>query len=207
MKVLLMGHKGNMGARYRAVLDYLRVPWVGYDLGESMRGAHLAEFNCDRVLIATPTQKHATHIEKCLSDVPGLPILCEKPITKNLAELRALIKACAHAGSDLRMMYQYKKVYKEDGMIGPTHYDFFKHGSDGLEWDCMQIIGLARTTCKLSEVSPIWSCAINGQMLRPQLMDVAYVDYVSDWLRTPSVCVGPQEILEVHEKVSRLVGG
>lgn len=205
MKVLIIGSEGNMGARYRAILDYLHVPYARYDLKLNIP-IEQAAIGCDRTLIATPTPFHAESIRQAIRHVQG-PILCEKPITKDIAELKALLAECHEAKCDLRMVYQYKKVYKDDGMIGPSHYDFFKHGEDSLIWDCIQIVGLARGTVKLSQTSPVWSCAINGQMLKLGAMDWAYCEYVSDWLKAPMLCVGSQEILEIHEKTARLANG
>ena len=206
MKVLLLGSEGGMGRRYKAILDYLRIPYSCYDL-KLFGSLEEASLGCDRAIIATPTNFHAESIVDVLRVLPGKPILCEKPIVKDILSLKDILSKCAEAKSDLRMVFQYRKVYKDDGMIGPSHYDFFRHGDDSLIWDCIQIIGLARGTVKLSESSPVWSCAINGQMLKLSLMDWAYIEYVNDWLKSPSLCVGPQEILEIHEKTARLANG
>ena len=206
MKVLLLGSEGNMGKRYKAILDYLRIPFSCYDIKLFGLLEEAAE-GCDRAIIATPTNFHAESILDVLCVLPGKPILCEKPIDKNITVLKDLLERCAEAKSDLRMVFQYRKVYKDDGMIGPSHYDYFRHGDDSLLWDCIQIVGLARGTVKLSESSPVWSCAINGQMLKLNMMDWAYVEYISDWLKSPMLCVGPAEILEIHEKVTRLANG
>ena len=206
MKVLLVGSEGNMGKRYKAILDYLRIPFSCFDVKLFGTIEEAAE-GCDRAIIATPTAHHATSIYQVLKVLPAKPILCEKPIDKDISVLKMILSDCAVNGSDLRMVFQYRKVYKDDGMIGPSHYDFFKHGDDSLLWDCIQIVGLARGTVKLSESSPVWSCAINGQMLKQNMMDWAYVEYISDWLKSPMLCVGPSEILEIHEKIVRLANG
>jgi hypothetical protein len=205
MKVLLVGAAGNMGSRYKAVLNYLGVEFSPYDITLKTTLKDAAK-GCDRALICTPTDAHADSIRQVISVLKG-PILCEKPITKNLRELRDLINDCAKAGCDLRMIYQYKKVYRDDGFIGPTHYDYYKSGGDGLAWDCIQLIGLARGSIRIDQKSPIWDAAINGQLLRIGLMDQAYIEYVNDWIKCPQVCVGPKEIIETHEKVQRLIEG
>lgn len=206
MKILIMGSEGSMGTRYKRILEYLGVRFSCYD---TKLGIPLDEvaFGCDRVIIATPTHLHAQHIIEALNVLPSKPILCEKPIDKDLTVLKTVLEKCREANTDLRMVMQYKKVYKDDGLIGPSHYDYFKHGNDSLIWDCIQIIGLARGTVTLRESSPVWSCAINGQMLKIQNMDFAYVEYINDWLKMPSLCVGPQEILAIHEKVLKVANG
>ena len=137
--------------------------------------------------------------------LPGKPILCEKPITTNIEQLSEVIKECQAAKSDLRVVYQYKKAYIDDFNHGPTHYNFYRHGGDGLQWDCIQIIGLARGLVTLREDSPIWDCVINGQRLNIGDMDRAYVSYVADWLHNPELCVGVNDILAIHKKVKEFV--
>ena len=46
---------------------------------------------CAGVLVATPTDTHADTVRRCLAG--GVPVLCEKPIAKDLAEMTALIAA------------------------------------------------------------------------------------------------------------------
>ncbi len=202
--ILLVGSEGNMGTRYKRTLDFLGRKYSCYDTKLSTSLEEAAE-GCDRAIVATPTAIHAKSIMDILSVMPSKPILCEKPIDKDLTVLKDILKKCRDANSDIRMVFQYKKVYKDDGLVGPSHYNYFRHGDDSLIWDCIQIIGLSRGTVSLKETSPMWSCAINGQMLKIQHMDWAYVDYISDWLTMPSLCIGPQEILEIHEKVHQYI--
>lgn len=204
MKVLIVGSEGNMGQRYKMILKYLKVPFSCFDtkLETSLLAASL---DCDRAIIATPTEHHTSNIRDVMKYLKG-PILCEKPICKDLLELGKLLDECKANGTDLRMVYQYKKVYRDDVLAGPSYYNYFKHGSDGLNWDCIQIIGLARGSVRISENSPFWNCVINGQTLRIQDMDMAYVEYVADWLKSPVLCAGPDEILDAHKKVVALNG-
>jgi myo-inositol 2-dehydrogenase / D-chiro-inositol 1-dehydrogenase len=45
--------------------------------------------DCAGVLVATPTDTHAATVRRCLA--ADVPVLCEKPIAKDLAEMTALI--------------------------------------------------------------------------------------------------------------------
>lgn len=204
MKILIMGSEGIMGTRYKRILEYLGRPYSCFDtkLSTPLKEAALG---CDRAIVATPTMHHAESILEVLDVMPSRPILCEKPIDKDLKILKNILERCKESKSDLRMVFQYKRVYNNDGLIGPSHYDYFRHGDDGLAWDCIQIIGLAKSTISLREKSPIWSCEINGQKLHIQNMDWAYIAYIQDWLTLPSLCVGPDEILEIHEKVHQYI--
>lgn len=204
MKVLLMGALGSMGSRYCAILKHLGVDYSIYDVQLRMSLESAAQ-GCDRVLIATPTQAHTFSIRDAIRVLPGKPILCEKPITKDMVELSKLIAECAEAKSDLRVVFQYKRAYLDDFGSGPTHYNFYRHGGDGLYWDCIQIIGLARGLVTLREDSPIWDCVINGTRLSIADMDRAYVAYLADWLHNPELCVGVKDILSIHKKVQELI--
>jgi len=201
MKTLILGVNGSMGQRYKAILNHLNIPFVGFDT-DSDKTLQQAAQGCKRVIIATPTHTHKEVIFELLKSFRG-PILCEKPVCKDLNELQKLLMECEIADCDLRMMMQYKKLYREDGIIGPSSYNYFRHGSDGIVWDCMQIIALAKSRVTIEETSPYWRCVINGQQLKLGLMDAAYVEYLEDWYKSPSLCVGPDEIYEVHSKVWR----
>ena len=204
MSILLVGSEGSMGTRYKRILDYLGRSYKCYDTKLSTP-LEEAAMGCDRAIIATPTRLHAESILDILSVMPSKPILCEKPIDKDLKVLKDILQKCKDAKTDLRMVFQYKRIYNNDGLIGPSHYNYFRHGDDGLAWDCIQIIGLAKGTVNLEETSPVWSCAINGQKLQIQNMDWAYIEYIRDWLTFPSLCIGPDEILAIHEKVHNFI--
>lgn len=173
---LLLGARGNMGSRYAAIFRYCGVDFVPVDVGDSYYDQHY-----DGVLIATPTACHVEHIRKFADS--GLPILCEKPITKNLVELDEVIKDCEKHGTMLQMVSQYDELVTHSS--GPTVYDYFKHGGDGLYWDTMNIIYHARGSVEIREQSPIWRCVINGQRLSIADMDMAYIKMIAKWLCGP----------------------
>jgi hypothetical protein len=202
--ILLVGSEGGMGTRYKRILEHLGRAYKCYDTKLSTSLDEAAK-GCDRAIIATPTIHHAESILDILSVMPSKPILCEKPIDKDLKVLKDILKRCKDVQTDLRMVFQYKSIYNNDGLIGPSHYDYFRHGDDGLAWDCIQIIGLAHGTVSLKEKSAVWSCQINGQKLHIQNMDWAYIYYIQDWLTLPALCIGPDEILEIHEKVHQYI--
>jgi hypothetical protein len=197
--ILVVGGRGNMGRRYRAILDYLERPYQiveqEHQPGYVRRMAQQAE----GIIIATPT---STHVELIRKFIPyGKPILCEKPLCRDLKELKELFREINESDAFLSMVLQYKvlapKRVARDAR--PTSmYDYFRHGSDGLIWDCIQIIGLAQGAVVLSEESPIWKCTINGKKLDLGQMDMAYVKFIEGWLRDPGDDLG--EVLAMHEK-------
>lgn len=197
MRVLLLGHLGNMGTRYRRILEHLGVPYKGYDFGDAY-GEGLLD-GITHILIATPTETHIPYI--LAFKTTGLPILCEKPLTKNLEELEALARDYMPGDSPLQMVHQYDYLTSA-GDEGETVYNYFKTGGDGLHWDCIQIIGLARGALEIKNTSPIWDCVINGRRLDLAKMDHAYVEMISNWLASPKPDL--ERILSFHRKVASL---
>ncbi len=95
------------------------------------------------------------------------------------------------------MTYQYSLIASKD-TIGKSFYNYFRHGNDGLAWDCLQIIGLARGAISLEECSPVWSCVINGRRVPLAAMDAAYIGYVQSWFKNPHQDMGLLQA--IHEK-------
>jgi len=179
-----------MGTRYLAVLRYLGVdPQI---VDKEYAGDPIED--CDGVIIATPTSMHVEHISRCA----GLPILCEKPITKKMGELDELLNFLDKFGGSLSMIDQYAELASYGD--GPTYYNYFKHGGDGLAWDCINIIGHARGKVRLMENSAVWQCMINGKDLSIADMDGAYISMVAKWLQNPAG--NESYIWNAHKKVT-----
>jgi hypothetical protein len=196
MSVLIVGSEGSMGKRYQAILKYLNRKFICVDKQNTLNEVSTAAQKSQGIIIATPTHTHGDLIRQFA--MLGKPILCEKPITKDPQELKDIITDLKTWGSPFRMMMQYEMLI-DRSTIGPSHYDYFKHGSDGLIWDCMQIIALARAKLELREESPVWSCKINGKTLSLAHMDAAYIGYVQKWFQSPRQDLGYIE--SVHQKV------
>ena len=185
-----------MGRRYAAILEHLGHEWGGEDLGPQGKGSF---GDSDAIIIATPTSTHADLIRKVMW--LGKPILCEKPICKDMGELRNLMSDCVKAGARLQVVSQYDYLVRQ-GDQGPTQYDYFKTGPDGLPWDCIQIVDHARDTPTLKNKSPVWHCVINGKVLNLADMDGAYVRMIDEWLARPRNDIS--RILESHAKCAAL---
>ena len=200
MKILILGIKGSMGRRYRAILDYLKVDYDGIDLhNEATMQERLR--TSTHVIIATPTDTHYSYICKLAGQMYSGPVLCEKPITKNLEELKHIYDQRI----DVTMMNQYiHMIAPSDTQSGVSGYNFFHHGNDGLVWDCIQIIGLAKGRLYLREEFPTWLCQINGEFLSKDTVDKAYVTFVKGWLYGERQNHG--RIYQMHEKAIMLQG-
>ncbi len=187
---LIIGAKGSMGRRYQAILKYLEKPFTCADVDDDW---FLKSRLCDSIILATPTDTHYNFLKNLIHFKQ--PILCEKPITKDLRELD-LIK---HEYRDLplQMVMQYKEL--DAGDEGPSFYDYYNHGKDGLYWDALQIIGLARGGVEILEESPIWRCQLNGEQLSLNHMDYAYISMIRNWFKNPYGDL--IEIKAIHQKV------
>lgn len=199
MSILIVGANGSMGRRYRAIMGYLGKIVSLVDKDDSMQSILAEAKNSTGVIIATPTDTHAEYIRQF--SAMHMPILCEKPITKNIDELKALMGEVAARRVPFRMMMQYEML-ADPARIGPSRYAYYNSGKDGLFWDCIQIIGLARSSVTLSnDISQaVWRCMINGKAINPAHMDAAYIGYVQKWFKSPSQDV--KRLIHIHEKTA-----
>jgi hypothetical protein len=192
-KVAVYGANGNMGRRYCEILErYACCEVVRIDItdfGETNID------NCDGFLIATPTNSHL----KLISILRNFnkPILCEKPITKSILDLEDIITD----DIDLSMINQYEFLDDRD-RTGDTYYNYFKTGNDGLLWDCINVIGTARTEYNVSNHSLIWTCKLNGRKISLDWMDEAYIRNIFAWVEGWR---NKEYILPVHKKIAGLL--
>lgn len=186
---LLVGSEGSMGRRYQAILKFVKEDFDCLDVNKPK----VKDFKYyNRFIIASPTSTHFSWINE-LSET-GKPILCEKPLSKNLDEVRQMLFGL----SPVSMMMQYKYLVEPSSM-GPSWYSYFRHGNDGLVWDLFQIIALAQGSVAIAEDSPIWDCGINGKKLNFSDMDAAYVKAVVSFLS--GQYIEPHLIMKWHQKV------
>lgn len=195
-KVFISGIGGNMGKRYAHICDSLGVNVLGCDMSSFVRQAMFCHGNAfDGIIVATPTHTHLDAINIFGSLCPYIPILVEKPI--EIGKIKGFEKRIK-----LTMVNQYKYLV-DDFSVGPTYYDYFKTGGDGLFWDCINIIGLAKGEVRIKNDSTIWQCMINGKKLSLGDMDNAYVDMIKSWMEDPS---GNMEYaFNAHRKVQSLI--
>ena len=195
--ILILGDKGSMGVRYRAILSHLGVPHDGLDVDAPPSIRRDLIETAGRYIIATPTETHESILEDLITR--GKPILCEKPILTDTDKLRDVLKRSEAFRTPIRVMMQYERLYNPKSE-GPSYYNYFRHGRDGLVWDCFQIIALSNGDVALGEDSPVWDCVLNGEQLSIDDMDNAYVEYVQSWLEHPGQSA--ETIWKWHKKVS-----
>lgn len=195
MKVLVLGAKGNMGRRYCSILQYLKFNYIGLDIGDDPE-----EYmpDCDKIIIATPTESHLDFIN--LFSFYGKPILCEKPIAYNIADLEVLKEKLAVMKCELRMVDNYKYVaFDPIRMHSGSQYNYYNSGKDSKHWDCIQIHGIAVGDASISNESPIWKCVLNGYNVDRRSIDISYVKMIQNWYYNP---VNNWEfIMRAHKRV------
>jgi hypothetical protein len=196
-KPLIVGSKGAMGRRYAAVLRHLGVEFVGIDQGDPVPDLF------DSVIICTPTPNHLPQIVRFASH--KVPILCEKPISTNVGEALEVCDWAEEKGIDLQMVNQYAYLENQD-TVGSTVYNYWNHGRDGLTFDCISVLALARGPVQLAENSPVWTCQINGLNLDLRDMDRAYIAMIHAWLMGDR-SFGPEYIRHAHKAVAAYIEG
>lgn len=196
-KILIIGNKGSMGRRYSALLRHKCIAFDGVDIDTSIEAIAKLSNKYEGLIVATPTDTHYSILTKLADSKAN--ILCEKPITKSADELNDILTI--YKNKNLQMVMQYREL--DIGRGGDSFYDYYNHGRDGLFWDCLQIIALARGKVMLSESSPFWNCKLNGQNLNISEMDYAYSYMLSRWFRNPK---GDLSFLkDAHDKVREMI--
>ena len=208
--ILIYGADGSMGKRYQAILKYLEQPFSTIEIKDDKTVVSERLEACSRVILCTPTDTHYPLLKDIIP--VGKPILCEKPITKAMFELADILNRCETNKTDFNMTFQYSE-FPEVNLTGPdgqqwvtaepSSYNYFRTGNDGLVWDCLQIIALAKGEIQLGNDSPIWQCTINGYALDQSQMDGAYVSFVERWL-AGKVSQSHNDLYKIHDKTERL---
>lgn len=196
--ILLLGSEGSMGRRYKAIMNYSGIGHVCIDQHNAHQSVIMKYAKeVAGIIVATPTETHMSYLRMLMPY--KTPIMCEKPVVKNISEWDEIIDLYEDTRCPLRMMFQYS-LLDDRRSKGLTKYDYYNHGKDGLLWDCFQPIALARGILEIKEESPIWRGILNGKELQSCEMDKAYVDYFKIWQKDPRQDV--YALRNMHEKVS-----
>lgn len=196
---LVVGSRGGMGRRYTSILKKMPgIAPMGMDQGDPVPDGF------DSVIIATPTPMHAKH---CLQFIDArVPILCEKSLSPSLKQVDQVCAAAEKAGVQLDMVNQYKYCAGDPTPWEDlTSYDYFNTGRDGLAWDCISIIALAKGDAYIRNDSPVWACILNGKQLRIGGMDWAYVKMIEAWIHGELQGHGTDYIRFAHRKVHNFI--
>lgn len=192
MKVLLVGSEGSIGQRYKAILNYLKVPFFTYDVKTDRRNVLYKEYS--HLIVATPTYTHLDIAQAIPKDVFAL---IEKPIVTKEKDLLTLEKAL-HPRIFQVNQYAYIPGINGDG---ETYYNFFRTGSDGILFDCITLIYLAKSIINLGNTSPFWQCKINGRDILYQSLEQSYVNMIKDFLGKREFLWNEENIIKAHKAV------
>jgi len=201
--ILVIGAKGNMGQRYCRILELFDQRYFEFDIDHDIRDLRQWARISDGCIIASPTDTHCEMISKIYYFNHDIKFLVEKPLSKDISEVEKLLSPSLFPNMHVTLINQYKYMFKDDDE-GRTYYNFFKTGNDGLAWDCVSIIGLARGDIEIRNDSPIWDCMINGSTLDLGKVDMSYVKMLKAWLKKPDS--NHDYIIESHKKVLKLKG-
>lgn len=198
--ILIIGANGSMGKRYQAILRHFDIEPICCDINHDEKTIISTALNSDKIILCTPTPSHYELLKRLIPI--GKPILCEKPISTNLENIKDIFTLCHKHNCKFTMMFQYTELV-DDRFQGESFYDYFRTGKDGLIWDCLQIIGLAKDDCQISNSSPIWTCKINGKVLSLADMDYAYLNFVRKWL-DDKIIQDYEQLYNIHKKVDEI---
>lgn len=188
MNVMVVGHKGNMGARYAHICRWLGHKVIGVDIADAIP----PPISVDCAIIATPTDMHVEPVVWCISK--GIPFLCEKPVSKEPSVVERLAGLVRSAGGYGYMVCNW--AYAVDGitLLRPkSHvisYDNWYTGKDGLWHDCIQLAYLAknRGALTLKTDHPVLTAFIDGDPVTLDDIAHSYVLMLRDYLNNPREC-------------------
>jgi len=197
MRVLIIGI-GAMGKRYKAILKYLGVDFVECDL-YNQKEIWQHSPKVDRAIIATPIDKHYEWCLWCISH--KIDFLCEKPISKNIEQVKDLKMLCDRNDVDGRMVCNWAFV---SGELEPSknaiHFDYYNTGKDGF-WDLIQPVYLDNGNSKFIFKSPFYICMIEGKKISQHDFDISYVEMIRYWIHQPEILWSMSDAIKATEKI------
>jgi hypothetical protein len=214
MKILVIGSKGNMGRRYTAILKYLGHEVIGLDLDNFQAIFHYEknDITCpnsyeaslkttiNRAIIATPIDKHYEWCVWCINN--KIPFLCEKPISKDIDEIKNLMAFSENAGVDGRMVCNWAFIHSYETLLPGENgitLDYYNTGNDGF-WDLIQPVYLGKKFT-LRKKSPAYICTTNGHIVNQYNFDWSYVNMIKKWLENSKEIWSLPQALEATKKL------
>jgi hypothetical protein len=171
--IALFGSNGSIGRRYQAILNDLGVPYKTIEVEDTP--------NLDKVtkaIIATPTPTHYGLSYLC--QAAGVPFLCEKPLSKDMNELRSFQKF--YTMGFVVNNYAFLQLPKKIELL---EYDFFNTGRDGLLWDICQLIYLSElheSKLLVRRKSWKWTLKVNHCPVAYASIEQSYMDMIEAFI-------------------------
>lgn len=201
MKVLVIGSRGNIGSRYSAIVRYFGHELLEYDpskINYSM--PDVDAYDC--CIIATPVSEHSRYLKQIM---PYKPVLCEKPLSFNVDEVKGLARAANQMGAAAYMVNNWAFVgqHREPMSAGSIVINTYNTGADG-EWDLIQPLYLVEDIENIEclRAYPWLSVMIDGTGYGRDDFDRSYVDMVQAFLEDDCGKLWPVErMVTAHERV------
>lgn len=204
--ILLIGSEGSIGRRYRAVLEALGIPYRGKEKEDPW------DFSCiTKAIIASPTFLHFDHASKVAAE--GIPFLCEKPMCFESNLIRRLQKT-TYKGFVVNNWAQL--AWNADLPSSPKKitYDFYNTGRDGLLWDTIQLIYLAKiynAELSVDTRSYFWDAHFDQTPIPYREIEHSYAQMVSSfWYERYGALWTIEQALEqteIIEELNQSIGG
>jgi hypothetical protein len=203
MSTLVVGGLGNMGQRYCQILSALKEDYLIKDIGLN-ENINYEIF--DYAIICTPTMDHMEEISNALRGNDKLRILCEKPLTKHPFKddiHYSYLKAFKNIHMVNNYDYAFKRACRDQSNFvnatGLTTYEYYQTGRDGLLFDCIQLIKMAKADIELKGYGWKWQCQINGWRIDRNLIDDSYYDMIEDFISDKLEQTDLDELLILHK--------
>jgi hypothetical protein len=200
MKVLVIGSRGNMGRRFSAIIRHLGHDLLEYD---PPAAPYMPDFKeCDACIIATPVVGHMPYLKTIM---PVKPVLCEKPLSFDLAQVKAAASYAGKQGCAAYMVNNWAFVghHREPMSEGSIVVNTWNTGTDG-DWDLIQPLYLVEDISNFECVRkyPWLSVAINGVGYGRDDFDISYVEMVQAFLDGEYDKLWPvANMVTAHERV------
>jgi len=206
-RIAVIGGLGRMGRRYAAILRR-NFPFSVVQLDIKDPTMPFPE-SIDACIVATPTASHYSDIELVCKSWPGVPLLCEKPVTKYWKQLEYTQAMCEEFDVDFRMVCNWSFVVSDAVRLLPksnsVRYSNWISGEDGLFWDAIQLIYLDRSMPELSDKGDRFECQINNLSVSLGDIDLSYIRMIKQWIKDPTSLWGIAEAQEATYKVEGLI--
>jgi hypothetical protein len=174
MNTLVIGGRGSAGSRYCAILKSLDVPYEVFDLADE-QCRPFEDYDFTHAIIATPTPNHLVWLNTlCHQDKT---FLCEKPVSKMVDEIVPFISY--DKGYVVNNYAFCLDQFKPDSC--KITYDYFRTGSDGVYFDCVQLLYLD-LEARIRTNSPIWEFWNHSYRVHYHEIEQSYIDMVQTFL-------------------------
>jgi hypothetical protein len=187
MNILLVGGLGSIGRRYHCILEkHLGYKVDVYDTANFALNTLIGK-EYDGVIICTPTDQHYNSFLSFRRF--SKKILIEKPVSKNLEEIKEIQKIVKKEKIDVRMVCNYKFVM--NGKL-PRYYNYYNTGRDGLYWDLIQLLYL-NPRIEIETDSYYWNLKTCNRMkmdrgeetISYRDLELGYYDMLETWIKHP----------------------